>query len=625
MIRRFNIWIICGLWLLHPITALPQWTKGMDPEIPVPIATFKVALKGDTIFAGAYRGTLYRSTDRGSTWTEIRSGLPPDFYEAYTLLINGNMIYAGTDAGVYRSTNWGDEWTSVATGLPSPANVVTLIGVGDNLVAGTGYGVYQSSNNGETWQPDTTGLPKSSYGGDLPVSSLIVVDSFLVAGVRDGVYRRSVAGGRWTPSNAGLPLDVVYHPRVNSLLYANGRLYAATDICGASVYVSTDDGSSWSWASNGFNQNSSDCYTTVWSFGISGAAVFAGTAYGLFRSTDAGEHWRAADSGLPLGPAGDLFVTSYASSGAELFVSTFAGVFRLNAGDSVWRAVFTIVPKKVMDVAVGGSGSNLFREAEAGYWNGFIEHLYRSTNHGDSWSIDTTSKLRYFSALQSVGSNLYAVGGGISVSTDFGDHWSEADFGLPPYGIRSISGEGLHLFAGWGAYILNGDVGGVYRSTDGGVSWDTAGLMDLPVGPLAALGQTVVAVTNGLLHGYEIHRTTDGGITWSDISSLFPAGVRVGSLVTVENSILAGTNQGVYYSADGGASWIQSVAGWPRDSTGLQLGVSLLYVNSTINALQGICLASVAGLVLATHDLGITWKTVSDGLPGTVFQVMPKS
>src|SRR6266436_2813292 len=106
--------ILVIAWFINPTAASSQWAKGTDPEIPVPIATFKVAVKGDTIFAGAYVGTIYRSTDGGSTWTEIRSGLPPEFQEAYTLLINGNLIYAGTDAGVYRSTNWGDEWTSVA-------------------------------------------------------------------------------------------------------------------------------------------------------------------------------------------------------------------------------------------------------------------------------------------------------------------------------------------------------------------------------------------------------------------------------------------------------------------------------------------------------------------------------
>ncbi len=609
--------ILIVLWFIHHGPVRSQWTKGKDPEIPVPIATFNVAIKGDTVFTGAYRGTIYRSTDAGSTWREIRSGLPPNFYSAFTLLINRNIIYAGTDGGVFRSTNWGDDWMLAAAGLPSSSGVHSLIGVENKLVAGTGFGVYESSDSGDTWQPDTSGLPKDYYGGELPVNSLVVVDSFLVAGVSDGVYRRYIGGGRWAASNSGIPLDVSHHPRVNSLLFSGGRLYAATDFCGASVYVSTDKGGSWTWASKGFLPNYSGCYLSVWSFGASESAIFAGTQYGMYRSTDAGNNWMIADSGLPLGPAGDLFVTSYSSSGARLFASTFSGVFRLNAGDSVWRPIFTTYPKMVVDLAMGGAGGNLFRMAHGNYWNGSIQYMYRSTDHGDIWSIDTTPRLASISSFQSAESNLYALGAGISVSTDFGDHWSKADSGLPYYGFRSISGENGILYAGRGLYILNGDEGGVYRSTNGGMSWDTAGLMGLSVATLAAHGQTVVAVTSGRWSGYGIHRTIDGGNTWTDIDFLFPAGVRVGFLVTVGSVILAGTNQGVYYSADSGATWVQSVVGWPRDSTGHLSGVSLLYVNSTIEALKGYCFAGVGGSVLATNDMATTWKTISDGLPGT--------
>jgi hypothetical protein len=305
-----------------------QWMKTITPEIDIPVALMSVATKADTLFAGAYRGTIYRSIDNGLDWMEMSTGLAPSFYEAFTLLILQDKLFAGTTDGVYRSTDWGEHWTLLASGLPSPPYVYTLTKINDVLVAGTNYGAYYTSDCGNNWLADTTGLPKDYYGTSLPINSIVVADSFLLAGTYNGVCRRNIKGHNWTPANNGIPLNVYSYLRINSLIAEGTRIFAATDFCSGSVYFSNDLGNSWTMMSNGMPTNSSGCYLPVYSFAINRNTLLAGTQYGIYRSSDSGQHWEPYNAGLPLGPASDLYVPCLVSLGKEFFAGTFGGVFR---------------------------------------------------------------------------------------------------------------------------------------------------------------------------------------------------------------------------------------------------------------------------------------------------------
>jgi len=47
---------------------------------------------------------VYLSNNNGSNWTAINDGLPANT-GVWTLAIQGNNIYAGTDEGVYITSN----------------------------------------------------------------------------------------------------------------------------------------------------------------------------------------------------------------------------------------------------------------------------------------------------------------------------------------------------------------------------------------------------------------------------------------------------------------------------------------------------------------------------------------
>jgi hypothetical protein len=92
---------------------------------------------------------------------------------------------------------------------------------------------------------------------------------------------------------------------------------------------------------------------------------------------------------------------------------------------------------------------------------------------------------------------------------------------------------------------------GILRSTDGGTTWSTLcgapfvgqGFYDLRFDPAAA-GRLLAGTTGGL------YGSTDGGVSWTQRRANQTWSVAVGS-----GELLAGCDDGVFRSVDGGASW----------------------------------------------------------------------
>ena len=125
--------------------------------------------------------------------------------------------------------------------------------------------------------------------------------------------------------------------------------------------------------------------------------------------------------------------------------------------------------------------------------------------------------------------------------------WAPIDL---PYGgsMGFIGTSGSTLFTGM-SYL------GVFRSTDGGASWNLAGA-GLPRTEFYCFQASENSALLGTFNG--LYRSTDGGTSWS-ITTLNNASVN--ALITNGRDLFAGTNSGVFRSSDGGSNWFATNSG----------------------------------------------------------------
>ncbi len=144
----------------------PTWTK-IDPANPPPPAPpllpdrFVTRLVIDNTrtpnrwiyatFGGFSANNVYRSTDNGTTWTNISGTTMATSLPAVPVrsLVyhpsNPNLLYVGTEVGIFSSDDAGATWEVVQNG-PANVSVDELFWMGGDLIAVThGRGVYRAS------------------------------------------------------------------------------------------------------------------------------------------------------------------------------------------------------------------------------------------------------------------------------------------------------------------------------------------------------------------------------------------------------------------------------------------------------------------------------------------------
>ena len=136
------------------------------------ITTLAVSNADSNLFlAGTDDGKVWRSQNGGGTWEDISAGLPGRYVTTVAAdAADPNVIYVAHtgfgqdlhDPRVFRSTDRGTTWTSINGNLPdAPVNDLVLDpAVPGTLYAGTDLGVFVTRNLGETWVP---------LGGAMPV------------------------------------------------------------------------------------------------------------------------------------------------------------------------------------------------------------------------------------------------------------------------------------------------------------------------------------------------------------------------------------------------------------------------------------------------------------------------
>ena len=199
---------------------------------------------------------LTGSEDNGESWRKSDDGFVRDVHVSKLIIDpnNNNVFYAttqgateytdkvGDGAGVFKSTDRGNSWTQINNGLDSLETNILTVDPNDSetLYLGTDDdGVYKSTDGGESWKKLTVSSLSKSFGvGDIIVDPqnsnniyIGTVDYFRLSESRGvlgdfGVYKSTDGGATWEEFNVGLNHLGVFSLELseeNRILYAGTR------------------------------------------------------------------------------------------------------------------------------------------------------------------------------------------------------------------------------------------------------------------------------------------------------------------------------------------------------------------------------------------------------------------
>lgn len=222
---------------------------------------------------------------------------------------------------------------------------------------------------------------------------------------------------------------------------------------------------------------------------------------------------------------------------------------------------------------------------------------------------------------------LGAPAGGIWKSINNGSTWTPLTDELPQIGVSGIAVDYTDSNV---IYIATGDKDagdsysvGVYKSTDGGLTWNPTGVMGSS-NPSSA-GDLVIHPTNNQIlwcaTNNGIFKTTNAGSTWSQVQSGDFAQGNIRLKSDDPTTIYAVSNNRFFRSTDTGSTFTQISTGLPSSSSRLLLDVTPANANY-IYILSAANNGSMQGIYRST-DGGSNWTKTSSNetvTAGNVFE-----
>ena len=473
-------------------------------------AVFSVAVAGKNpamVLGATETAGIVLSEDGGTTWQELPT--PKKASSVAVAATDPNILFGAFGAeGVWKSTDKGKTWNKSSEGIKSPvlevavspANVQDVCAVAS---AGWDGHFYASQDGGKTWKEssklasDHDANPTEGDGMSAPTNLCINPSNphelFISANWRPCISSNS--GRTWSESDRGADITCF-----TDIRFQGGHVYASAMDEGS--FVSTDNGRHWrqmwprkydpqfsghNWQMSIGNNHGKDRI-------ISSCSPWdANLPNYVAVSEDGGATFKVAKSGLP----------DYRPTANTMWGMSYPRGLAVDPSNPT-----TVYLGMDGDASEGKCGGGVFKSENGGYaWKQLARQPgCRRCFYG--LSIDPTdSKRLYWGACGS--------GGGVWRSEDGGDSWK-------------------HVFpnSAWVFNVMaapNGDVycgeTNVWRSTDHGATWKqlthftdgatTVGLETDPRDPKTLwISRTVWS--DDAVGG--VYKTSDGGVTWTDIT-----------------------------------------------------------------------------------------------------------
>ena len=440
-----------------------------------------------TLIAPTGRKSVLRSMDSGSTWREVEVG--ENLGEMCDVDDSGTVFLSTIRSSVLASVDDGMTWTPTGGDLPEKYVTQVIAAAGDTLLVTTAFdrGFFRSADGGLSWESITDFQNQGITVHEAQDGSIFVVVHRFPE--KPMVFRSKDSGATWNRISEN------YHHSHISLIEVlpEGAFFL---IDGTQVKVSSDGGRAWRVIGRLPDFPASDAVI------LPDGQIFLGVfRQGVAHSTDGGKSWEVLKSGM---------------------TATVVQALLAHPNGSIWA---------------GTAGNGLFRSDDRGL-------SWHPVALGKDWGSGISHMVLSPSGAMVVSQ------GPLYLSSDGGSSWQAL-----PNPVFNVSA--LEFSPSGELYV--GDWTGLFKLSDSGGSWvrvtdAVTAVESIAFAPNGDILLGTASGTDGEHHG--VFRSSDGGATWNK-APMDPSSKAVTALVLVNDSTaLAGAmRSGHFLSTDGAESF----------------------------------------------------------------------
>ncbi|MFA6979824.1 MAG: YCF48-related protein [Ignavibacteriaceae bacterium] len=428
------------------------------------------------------------------------------------------------------------------------------------------------------------------------------------------------SSGVWTELNPKVP-------RVDYLGidFINPDTGWAVGAQGAIIY-STDGGNKWNTA----NSPVTNVLLNVKSFN-SQIILAGGFNKTIIRSINGGKNWSLIQSG----GTGNLWETEVINDSTAFMCGTNSTLLKTTNYGISWQPINTGINLNYWSIdfinqdigfVACDSGKVLKTINGGNTWTiintGYIKHLYRiralsethivaggevillSLTGGNNWSISFNGPIDAIAFIdENIGfASSYASENFIKKTTDGGQSWQvQSADNIGSYGLMFVN-DSTGFNAGLGLVIK--------KTTNAGNNWVQKIIKDDFKKVWSISENLAFAIGGG------VYKTSDGGLTWNSTFPYEPGNIGLASVFFTDNLTgFVGTNSSVriYKTTDAGETWIR------KNVTGVTVLNEPIYDIFFVNTSTGYA-STGGGAVIKTTDGGENWFATTNSIYGKAIQ-----
>ena len=632
---------------LPPYLNLFKWRSIGPDRGGRSIAVSGVVGRPNDGYFGAVGGGLWKTTDRGETWTPVTDGQVGSSSVGAVAVseTNPDIVYVGmgetcirgnimSGDGVYKSTDAGKTWTHIgfkdARNIskirihPKTPDIVYVAAFGHHGGPNEERGVYKSTDGGKSWKRTlfrdnkTAAIDISIDHNNPDVMYAAMWEAYRLeykmssGGPGSGLFKSTDAGETWTEitRRPGMPAGLIGRIGVSVSGANSNRVYAVVENDNGGLFKSDDAGATWTLVNSGRNIRQRAFYYTH----VTADPANADTVYvlnvGTFKSTDGGKtmvNFAGGDShDLWIDPADPKHILHASDSGGAV---TYTGANPFTARDYATPQFYHVVTTKHFPYHVCGAqqdGATVCLPNEAGGGGG------RGGRAGGA-PADTTYNPGGFEpgyiAPDPKDPDAFFAGAVNGGYLQYTNRRTGQQREVHPY-PRMFSGEPSSalveriqwtfpiIFSPVDTRVLYTATQHVWRTTNNGQHWDRIS-DDLTRHDPKTMGHSGGPIT-GDMNGPEVYAT---------VFALAPG-------KTDANVLWAGSDDGlIHVTRDGGKTWTNVT---PKDMPDFGrvsiIDASSFDAGTAYAAVKRPLLDDFTPHIFRTHDFGRTWTKIVSGI-----------